>query len=437
MKTARSLVENNLGVLRRITQVSTLVAVTAFLLSGQVGFDLDARNIVFFGSRIWPYEVALILFGLLVPLVLLAGFSLVFGRAFCGWLCPQTALSELVAWTQDLLKKSSARGAPYRAALFAGVAATALILALASGLALVSVFVSPQVIIRMLGGQISTSLLKGVTVASFLVLVDVAFLRHTFCEWICVMGWWQRFFAVRGALRVAFSTDRARECAKCSDCRNACFMRIEPRRRELPGTCLNCGKCVAACQRVMELNPAGGLIRYGFGVPGRWTRAGKMLDGARIAGFALVLVTVAGLLSWSVWSRPPVQIKVRQAQRFAVEIDDGWANGAYVVDIYNTSDSDVVLSLDETGLARESVTIEPNPVVARTGERVSAALNFQVDPEVLHPGRNAFTVTAVEVGGKARAVSAQAIFGLPVLPSGNHAASRDKEEHERSEERWQ
>ncbi|MCL5960681.1 MAG: 4Fe-4S binding protein, partial [Chloroflexi bacterium] len=265
MSTAKSFVENNIAPLRRITQLSSILVVMFLLLGGQFGLDLDAQSLRFFGNRIWTHETGIILLGLAIPFVFLAGLSLVFGRAFCGWLCPQTALCELAGRAQKMLVDSRGRGTAYRAVLTAVIGVLALAIALSAGLALVSVLVSPQTLLRALSGEFTTSLLKGITVASLLVLVDVGLLRHTFCEWMCVFGWWQRLFGGPGAVRVAFATGRARECVRCSECKAVCFMRIDPRRKDLPGSCLNCGKCITACKRVLASVPAEGLIGYRVG----------------------------------------------------------------------------------------------------------------------------------------------------------------------------
>lgn len=418
---AKSFVENNIRLLRRTTQVFSIVAILALLLTGQIGIELETKSLVFFGNHIWPHEIALILLGLASPFVVLAGFALVFGRAFCGWFCPQTTLSELANVAQRLITGSRSQGVFRRAGVIVAVAFLALGMAIVGGFAVMSLFVPPKILLGVLSGHASTSLLKSITIVSFLLLVDVVLFRHTFCEWICVIGWWQRAFAGRGALRVAFAIKRARECSRCSDCKTACFMRIEPRRRDLPRTCLNCGECIVACKRKMAAVAAEGLIRYGFGDA---NGAGRVRTGAaglptvaRVGGFAMLLLVVASLFSWSMLSRSPVQIKVRQANSFPLELANGQAEGAYIVDLFNTGKSDLLVRLQQTGLPEEAVVIAPNPVVALPNERVSASLTFRVDPRYLHPGRNAFVVTAEDVAGSAPKVSERVVFGIPIVPS--------------------
>ena len=417
MDGVRLFIEDNVLLLRRITQASSILAVMSLLLSGQVGVNFDSGSFTFFGNRIWPHEIALVLLGLALPFVLLAGVALALGRVFCGWACPQTALCELASATQRWAAGRWSRGGLRRIAAVFGAAGLALSVALAGGFTVVGLFLSPEVILGVFHGQFSTSLLKGITVASFLILVDVVLLRHTFCEWMCIVGWWQRLFSGRGALRVAFSVDRARECTNCTDCKKACFMRLDPRRRELPGTCLNCGKCIAACRLQMASASADGLIGFRLGGrPGaKGTRANWWTPAAvaRMVGFMMLLLSITSLFSWSVMARDPVQIRVRQAQGSAVELVGDQAKGSYVIDVYSTTETSQLLRLSQSGLPEDGVVITPNPVVAAPHEHTRASLTFRVHPRKLHPGRNVFEVTAVN--GSGHSVSDRVVFGLPIV----------------------
>lgn len=399
---------------RRATQLSSLVALLGLALSGQVRVDFEVGSVVVFGNHIWPHEIGLILLVAAAPLVVLAGFSLFLGRAFCGWLCPQTLLCEAATWLQRRVATFRRRGR------FAYVLAATAALALAGTAALggaaiiLNPFLPAHSLRELAGGTLNTSLLKGVTVISLLLLVDVGFFRHSFCEWICVVGWWQRLFAGPTALRVRFDIGRARECTRCTECKAACFMGIEPRRRSLPGTCLNCGECVKACDRQMAFAGSASLIRYATGgeLAGRQMRT-RPANVARFGGYGLLLAVFAGLFVWSAWSRSPVQIKVRQAGQHAVTVVGDQAEGTFVVDVYNASDSHGLVRLRQTGLPPESVAITPNPVPVPPMGKAEASLRFALDRGALRPGRNSFSVTADDGQDALPDPGQRVTFGLP------------------------
>jgi polyferredoxin len=268
-------------------------------------------------------------------------------------------------------------------------------------------------------GTVNTSVLKGVTVVALLILVDVGLFRHTFCEWLCIMGWWQRLFAGRGALRVRFDLERARECTRCTDCKSACFMGIEPRRRDLPGTCLNCGECVKACNRRMAPFGSPSLIRYAFpaeaGMPGKGSRPAVRLQPLRLAGYALLLAAFAVAFAYSVSSRSPVQIKVRQVSAHALTVTGEHAQGEYAIDLYSTGNARDEVLLSQVGLPPQAVVIAPNPVPVPAGGRAEAILRFTIGRGELQPGRNSFTISATEPLSGAAGASQRVTFGLPAF----------------------
>ena len=54
------------------------------------------RHFVFFGVVFWPQDFHLFLIGMITFVVFVVLFTVVFGRIFCGWVCPQTIFMEMV-----------------------------------------------------------------------------------------------------------------------------------------------------------------------------------------------------------------------------------------------------------------------------------------------------------------------------------------------------
>jgi polyferredoxin len=423
----RTLFDKHLNLIRHIAQGLCVTGALVLLLSRQVAVNLDAQNVEFFGHGVWFHEVGLILLALASPLAVLASLSIVFGRGFCGWCCPQTLLCELATAAQRLIAGCRSHGALTLVAVVAGVVSIALIIAVGGGLALVSVLVPVETITSVAAGEYRTSLLKAIIVASLLILVNVVLLRHGFCEWICVLGWWQRLFNTSASLRVAFVTGRAKECLRCDECQTSCFMGIDPRRRKLPKTCLNCGKCVAACAAKMASVEAETLVSYTFGQPmpaGRErVTASRGMALVKASAACGLLLTFASLLLWAAQSRDMVQMMVRQASRTPVELVNSEVHGDYVVDVYNNSATALALDLTQAGLPQNAVFISPNPVTVPAHGRARAALRFRVGVAQLHSGRNEFGVIAASAGGSQPLSSYRVVFGLPATATANPDAA--------------
>ena len=59
-------------------------------------FNVIERKFHIFGFPFWPQDFHLLVISMLVSVVFIILFTVVFGRIFCGWMCPQTIFMEMV-----------------------------------------------------------------------------------------------------------------------------------------------------------------------------------------------------------------------------------------------------------------------------------------------------------------------------------------------------
>ena len=59
-------------------------------------FDVFNTNFILFGYPFFTTDFFLLAFGMIVSVVFIILFTTVYGRLFCGWLCPQTIFMESV-----------------------------------------------------------------------------------------------------------------------------------------------------------------------------------------------------------------------------------------------------------------------------------------------------------------------------------------------------
>jgi len=59
-------------------------------------FDISERKFILFSVRFWPQDFFIFMIGMVTFIVFIALFTVVFGRVFCGWVCPQTIFMEMV-----------------------------------------------------------------------------------------------------------------------------------------------------------------------------------------------------------------------------------------------------------------------------------------------------------------------------------------------------
>ena len=59
-------------------------------------FDFLNRKFILFGILFGPHDFHLLVIGMISLVVFVILFTAVFGRIFCGWVCPQTIFLEMV-----------------------------------------------------------------------------------------------------------------------------------------------------------------------------------------------------------------------------------------------------------------------------------------------------------------------------------------------------
>ncbi|NQZ02826.1 MAG: 4Fe-4S binding protein [Bdellovibrionales bacterium] len=58
--------------------------------------DLPNRRFTFFGLTFWAHDTPYLFFPLMTAVVAIALVTALFGRAWCGWACPQTVFIDAI-----------------------------------------------------------------------------------------------------------------------------------------------------------------------------------------------------------------------------------------------------------------------------------------------------------------------------------------------------
>src|SRR5579884_3199843 len=124
-------------------------------LSNLVRFDIPRQRFYFFGYELWISEFAIVFFSLMFLLFLVAAMAMLYGRVYCGYLCPQMIFSEASVALQNRIQrfvnkhvnwKPNARNILSRTAFLLILAAASVVLAFV----FISYFVEPHDLFRRL-----------------------------------------------------------------------------------------------------------------------------------------------------------------------------------------------------------------------------------------------------------------------------------------------
>jgi len=291
--------------------------------------DFSSLTLHIFG-HVLPIEALwlLLLFTLLLVLLFLL-VTLAFGRAWCGWACPQTTLVDLVEWVARAIgAKVSAGRLVASFWQHAVLHLCYLALALLVGANLTWYFIAPADFFAALwAGTLHWSAwtLLGCTAAT--IYLDLAWLRRLFCKEFCPYGRFQTVLVDAGTLTLRYHPDEAPRCIRCGACVRACPTGIDIR-NGYQIECINCGRCLDACRQVMARRGQAGIVRYTFGLQGRGARALLNLRMALVAG-ACLTVTIGLLVAAT--HRSPLTLK---AARHPALLPQAVA-GARVINFYS------------------------------------------------------------------------------------------------------
>ncbi len=328
---------------------AALFLVLPFLqVNGESALRLDVPkgHLHAFGASFAVDEAFAVLAATLVATFAFLLSTLVLGRAWCGWSCPQTVLCDLTSFVRGLRPRPAGRRWVWRALGFAGAAGVS---ALFSG-ALLWYFVPPgEFLARLAGGRLGPVLTSSWAVLFAVLLADLGFLRQRFCATACPYARLQGVLLDRSSLVVAYDAGRAADCVDCGACVRVCPTGIDIR-DGLQMECIACAACIDACGPIMErLRRAPDLIGYFLGQPGdRGISASRLrrllrpaalaLAGAAVLSAALLASVIAGRSALELGAHPEGAFTARRGE-------DGRIVNAFTVELENRTRGPVAVSL--------------------------------------------------------------------------------------------
>lgn len=268
---------------RRAVQLATLLLIALVPAVGLFRVDLTTASFSILDRQIWWSNFTLVAgLALIVATAPIITYMTI-GAVWCGWACPQNLLSEWAnGLTHKLLGKRASVDVGGEGLVVAAsknkllnwviLAVAFLAAALVLGIIPFLFFFSPTEVwsffsfsaSQKLSGFMRQLYFFGV----FLIFVDIAVVRYFWCDYACLYRIGQRIFKTQDAFHVAYDASRSADCTKCNYCATECITGIQPKAIKIYDSCIDCGECIDACNRLHEKSGAPGLLRFELGETG-------------------------------------------------------------------------------------------------------------------------------------------------------------------------
>jgi cytochrome c oxidase accessory protein FixG len=302
-------------------------------------FNVLERRFNIFGFPFWPQDFYLFVLFMILGVVFVILFTVIFGRIFCGWICPQTIFLEMVfrrieywiegdrgaqirlakqEWNAEKIRKKGLKWFVF------------LIISFFIANVFLAYLISSDELFKMIeeGPESHQSTLIALLIFTGVFYFVFVWFREQVCIIACPYGRLQGVLLDNKSINVAYdfvrgekeagraklnkNEDRAAsgkgDCIDCHQCVHVCPTGIDIRN----GTqleCVNCTACIDECDTIMEsVGLPKGLIRYAS--EDEIEKKSKFQFTARMKGYTAVLVILIGVLTGLLFLRTDVEASI-------------------------------------------------------------------------------------------------------------------------------
>ncbi|MEX0813497.1 MAG: cytochrome c oxidase accessory protein CcoG [Chitinophagales bacterium] len=378
--------------------------------------NIFERKFVIFTFPFWPQDFFVFVLAMITLIVFIVLFTVVYGRLFCGWVCPQTIFMEMFfrrieywiegdanqqrkldkqEWNRDKIIKKGGKHIIFLVSAFAiGNTFMAYLVGREKWLQIVTS--SP---IEHLAGFF------GVIVFSMAFYGVFAFLREQVCTTICPYGRLQGVLLDRDSIVIAYDWLRGEprgklkknepdpnlgDCIDCNLCVQVCPTGIDIRN----GTqleCINCTACIDACDHVMDkIDKPRGLIRYASynniaeKKPFAWS--------PRMLGYTGVLIVLLFVLTGALLTRTSVETTLLRAPGTLFrESSEGNISNIYTLQMVNKTSQTFEVELKLEGIDGK-VTVAGGTPLVEAQSMYDGAVVIEIPKEKLESRKNKIQV---------------------------------------------
>ncbi len=329
------------------------------------------RKFFILGQPFYLQDFFILALGAVASVIFVMLFTVVFGRIFCGWICPQTLFMEMIfrkieywiegdrnkqmklnkqAWDEEKIRKRVLKWFVFL-----------LISMLISHIMFMYIVGFEETFRIILSGpaEYPTNFIVMLVFTGIFYFV-FAWFREQVCTLVCPYGRLQGVLIDKHTVNVYYDFKRGEgrakwrngedrsavgkgDCIDCQQCVVVCPTGIDIRNGQQL-ECINCTVCIDACDEVMEkVGMPKGLIRYA--TEAEIENQEKFKFTARMKATTVALFVLIGVLCGLIYDRGSVEAKFIRPAGSAYFVRDGKITNTFTYTILNKSNKKKMMTI--------------------------------------------------------------------------------------------
>lgn len=430
-------------------------------VNGQPALWLDLEGVRFFlfGSVFFPQDLIWLTVLLIGSALLLFFATILVGRVWCGFACPQTVYTALFGWIEyrcegDRMARQRLDKAPWRPQKLLRRGGKHILWASVSlwtGLTLVGYFTPIRALVTSLPLNLGPWETFWVLFYGLATYGNAGYLREKVCLHMCPYGRFQGALMDAQTLNVSYDARRGEprggrarsidassiglgSCVDCTLCVQVCPTGVDIR-QGLQSGCINCGLCIDACDTVMDkLEQPRGLIRFAslqeLATPSTTSaellprpvlgwRVLQQLRRPRVALYASLLVCTGMALVIGVVNHSTLRMDaMRDRHVMSREVEGGAVENVYHLLLINASTETRTVRLTAKGEGLGELVVDPPALIILPPAQTQTALvRMRIPFEQAQAHRGAMLPVVLQAttasGSKPVSTQAHSTFMVP------------------------
>ena len=320
---------------------------------------------ILFTKIFWPNDFFIFAVAMISSIIFVALFTIIYGRMFCGWVCPQTVFMEFVFRPIEwLIEGNPAQQKKLDAGPWTSEKITKKVLK-HSIYFLISFLIAHTFLAYILGVDEVFKIIKepftdhiglffGLLFFTGLFYIVFAYIRDIVCTTICPYGRLQSVLFDKDTMQVSYDYSRGEprgkivkgqetnlgDCIDCKLCVQVCPTGIDIR-NGVQMECVGCTACIDACNGVMKrINRPLGLIR--FASENEIVKKEKLHFNFRMKAYTGILLVLIGLMTFLIATRKSVDTTISRVKgQLYQEIGTDSLSNLFAAKIINKTKTDV------------------------------------------------------------------------------------------------